>query len=146
MSLPPGLSLSVEDAPAAADMDRLPEALEAFNELHWPGHQPWRPLGVFLRRGGRLAGGLGGETYAGWLFIRYLWMEDALRGQGLGSRLIAEAERRALERGCHAAWVDSFTFQAPGFYRALGYAEFGRLPYPPRGERVFLQKRLVAAG
>ncbi len=58
--------------------------------------------------------------------------------------MIAAAERRAAERGCHSAWLDTFGFQAPGFYRKLGYAEFGRLPYPPGFERIFLQKRLAA--
>jgi len=140
--LPPGLSLSVEDRPSEADVEVLPNGLEAFNEQQWPGHQPWQPLGVFLRRDGRILGGLAGETYAGWLFIRYLWLEETLRRQRLGATLLHEAEQRAAERGCHSAFVDSFSFQAPGFYRKQGYTEFGRLPYPPRGERVFLQKRL----
>jgi len=140
--LPPGLSLSVEDRPSEADVEVLPNGLEAFNEQQWPGHQPWQPLGVFLRRDGRILGGLAGETYAGWLFIRYLWLEETLRRQRLGATLLREAEQRAVERGCHSAFVDSFSFQAPGFYRKQGYTEFGRLPYPPRGERVFLQKRL----
>jgi GNAT superfamily N-acetyltransferase len=97
---------------------------------------------VLLRREGRVAGGLAGETYAGWLFIRYLWLEEALRRGGLGRAVIAAAEARARERGCHSAWVDTFSFQAPGFYAKQGYVEFGRLPYPPRGERLFLRKPL----
>jgi len=59
--------------------------------------------------------GLAGETYSGWLFIRYLWVSDALRGQGIRRKLMGGAEARALERGCHSAWVDTFSFQAPGF-------------------------------
>jgi GNAT superfamily N-acetyltransferase len=144
MPPPADLLLSVEDRPAEADVEALPHALEAFNERHWPGHQPWHALGVFLRRDGRVVGGLAGETYAGWLFVRYLWLEEALRGAGHGRRLIEEAERRAAERGCHSAWLDTFSFQAPDFYARLGYAEFGRLDYPPRGERIFLRKRLAA--
>src|SRR5215211_776477 len=97
--LPPGLTLSVEDRPAEADVNVLPDGLEAFNEAEWPGHQPWQPLAVFLRRGGRVGGGLAGETYAGWLFIRYLWLEEGLRRLGLGRLLIDEAERRAAGRG-----------------------------------------------
>ena len=55
---------------------------------------------------------------------------------------MAAAEGRAVERGCHSAWVDTFTFQAPGFYRKLGYAPFGELDYPPDFKRVFLRKQL----
>ena len=68
-------------------------------------------------------------------------MSDALRGKGIGRKLMADAEARALERGCHSAWVDTFSFQAPGFYPKLGYEVFGELDYPPH-KRIFLQKRL----
>lgn len=142
MQLPPGLTLSVEDAPSRADAEALSGEIEAFNEAAWPRHQPWQELGLFLRGKDGVAGGLFGETYAGWLFIRYLWLSAPLRHQRLGTGLLRLAERRAVERGCHAAHVDSFSFQAPEFYRRQGYEEFGRLPYPPRGERVFLRKRL----
>jgi hypothetical protein len=57
---------------------------------------------------------------------------------------MASAEARALERGCHSAWVDTFSFQAPGFYPKLGYQAFGELDYPPGHKRIFLQKRLGA--
>jgi GNAT superfamily N-acetyltransferase len=137
------LRIDIEDAPSDADVELLPNRLEAFNESRWPGHQPWRPLAVFARDRERVVAGLGGETYCGWLFIRYLWVSDALRGRGIGRELMGAAEGRALERGCHSAWVDTFSFQAPGFYRKLGYDVFGELDYPPGHKRVFLLKRLT---
>ena len=143
MDLPPGVTFAIEDAPASSDAEALAWGLEAFNDLAWPGHQPWQTLGVFLRREGKVVGGLAGELHAGWMFIKYFFLEEALRRHGIGHAVIAAAEARALERGCHSAWVDTFSFQAPEFYRKQGYAEFGRLPYPPVGERIFLQKRLA---
>ncbi len=143
MELPPGIALSVEDRPARCDADALGDGLEVFNEAAWPKHLPWQELGVFLRAQGRIVGGLFGETYAGWLFIRYFWLAEALRGRRLGAGILALAEQRAVERGCHSAFLDTFSFQAPEFYRKQGYVEFGRLPYPPRGERIFLRKTLV---
>ena len=59
---------------------------------------------------------------------------------------MAAAEGRAIERGCHSSWVDTFSFQAPGFYPKLGYEPFGELDYPPDFKRVFLQKRLAPGG
>jgi len=143
MKLPPGCILTVEDQPAEADVEVLPHALEAFNEQHWPGHQPWQPLAVFVREHGRIVAGLAGETYAGWLFVRYFWIAEKLRNQGIGRALLREAEQRAAARGCHSAFLDTFSFQAPEFYRKQGYEEFGRLDYPPKGERIFLRKRLA---
>ena len=98
---------------------------------------------MFARDGETVVAGLAGETYSGWPFIRYLWVGDTLRGKGIGRKLMAGAEARALERGCHSAWVDTFSFQAPGFYRKLGYEVFGELDYPPEHKRIFLQKRLA---
>lgn len=150
MDLPPGLTLSLEDAPAEADIEALADGLEAFNEAAWPGHQPWEEFAFFLRGAeGRILGGLVGQVYAGWLFIRFLSLAEALRRHRLGAGLVAAAEDRARARGCHSAYVDTFfqapgSFQAPGFYRKLGYVEFGRLPYPPRGERLWLRKPLTA--
>ena len=71
---------------------------------------------VRARRGRASSPALAGETYAGWLFIKYLWVSEALRRKGIGRALIGAAEGRAVERGCHSAWVDTFSFQAPGFY------------------------------
>jgi GNAT superfamily N-acetyltransferase len=120
MGIPAGLRLTVEDDPAPHDVEVLPWALEAFNESRWP-HQPWRPLGIFLRDAETIMAGLAGHTYAGWLFVQYLWVSDHLRGQGIGRELLVQAERRAQERGCHSVCLDTFSFQAPGFYRKLGY-------------------------
>jgi GNAT superfamily N-acetyltransferase len=146
MERPSGLCIEVEDAPSDADVEVLPNGLEAFNESQWPGHQPWRPLAVFARDGASIVAGLSGETYSGWLFIRYLWVSDALRGRGIGRELVTGAESRALERGCHSAWVDTFSFQAPGFYRKLGYEAFGALDYPPDHKRFFFKKPLTGGG
>jgi GNAT superfamily N-acetyltransferase len=71
-------------------------------------------------------------------------VHSELRRGGVGRRLMAEAEGQAHSLGCHSAWVDTFTFQAPAFYAKLGYREFGRLDYPSDHKRIFLQKQLVA--
>jgi GNAT superfamily N-acetyltransferase len=138
-----GYRLTVEDAPAEADIDVLPHALEAYNEGQWPQHPPWLRLAIFLREKARIVAGLAGETYCGWLFVKYLWVSDALRGRGVGRELMARAEARALERGCHSASLETFSFQARGFYEKLGYREFAQLDYPPNHHKHFMRKRLT---
>jgi GNAT superfamily N-acetyltransferase len=141
--LGPGYRLTVEDEPAEADVEVLPYKLEAFNEEQWPQHPPWHPLGVFVRTDGEIVAGLAGETYCGWLFVKYLWVSAGLRGSGVGRELMARAEARARDRGCHSAWLSTFSFQALDFYRKLGYEEFGRLDYTPDHQHHFLRKRLA---
>jgi GNAT superfamily N-acetyltransferase len=99
LGLGPGYRLAVEDDPGEADVEVLPHGLEAFNESRWPRHPPWRPLGIFVRDEKAVVAGLAGETYCGWLFIRYLWVSEDLRGCGIGRELMARAEARARDRG-----------------------------------------------
>ena len=78
-----------------------------------------------------------------WLFVNWLWVADAYRKQGAGSQLMAGAEAVARTHGCRAAYLDTFTFQAPKFYERLGYREFGRLDdFPPGYSRIWFSKAL----
>ena len=66
-----------------------------------------------------------------------------VRGRGYGRRLMETAEGIARTRNCVGAWVDTYTFQSPGFYERLGYRIFGTLPsYPEAEQRIFLMKIL----
>jgi ribosomal protein S18 acetylase RimI-like enzyme len=78
------------------------------------------------------------------LFISLLFVPTALRGQKLGERLMAQAEAAAANRGCTGVWLDTFSFQARGFYQRLGYDVFGEIPnYPPGHARYFMKKHLT---
>jgi ribosomal protein S18 acetylase RimI-like enzyme len=104
------------------------------------------PLHVWaLDASGGLAGGLVGHTWTTWLYVTYLWVADRHRGAGLGTRLLAQAERMAHEeRGCTAARLETWDFQAPEFYRKQGYEVVGVVPdYPPGTTEYTLTKRLV---
>ena len=144
MDLPPGCRLSVEDQPSPAVRDLLGRELGKHNRP-FLRNPKWQRLGVFVRdRDGDIAAGLAGHTYGDWLFVEELWVRADLRGRGIGRELVKLAEARARERGCHSAWLDTFSFQAPEFYPKLGYREFGRLDYPPDHQRIFFQKQLTA--
>lgn len=104
------------------------------------------PLHVWaLDANGDLAGGLVGHTWTAWLHVTYLWVDARHRGAGLGSRLLTEAERVATaERGCSSSRVETWDFQAPDFYRRLGYDVVCVIPdYPPGITEYTLTKRLV---
>ncbi|HEY5801084.1 MAG TPA: GNAT family N-acetyltransferase, partial [Burkholderiaceae bacterium] len=89
-------------------------------------------------------GGLWGMTGFGWLFVQLLSVPDDLRGQGVGRELMAMAEAEAKARGCSGVWLDTFEFQARGFYEKLGYQQFGEIAeYPPGYARYFLKKTLA---
>lgn len=89
-------------------------------------------------------GGLWGRTGWGWLTIELIFVPEALRGQGIATRLIAAAEAEGLRRGCHSAWLDTLNAKAVVLYQRLGYTRFGELKDFPVGNSLsFLQKRLT---
>ncbi|WP_345643800.1 GNAT family N-acetyltransferase [Streptomyces tremellae] len=106
------------------------------------------PLHVWLMEEGTglLAGGLAGRTWARWLHVDLLWVEERHRGGRLGSRLLAEAERIAREeRGCARCRLETWDFQAPGFYVEQGYEVVAEIEdYPPGVTEYTLVKRLTA--
>jgi GNAT superfamily N-acetyltransferase len=139
------ITVRLEEPPDPADVRAIGEGLTAFNHA-MGGDDNYRPFVVALRDGaGRLVGGLYGATYWDWLQIDLLWIEERYRGQGFGSRLLAEAESEAIRRGCRRAHLDTMSFQAPGFYLKRGYVVFGELPdLPPGGRLIYLVKDLTA--
>jgi GNAT superfamily N-acetyltransferase len=113
--------LRVEDQPDPGDVRALEDGLYAFN-VQQTGRDDGRWLAVFLRDAdGRLVGGLSGWTWAGWLKVNLLWVREDRRGHGHGRALLAAAEKEALARGCARATLDTYSFQAPEFYRKLGW-------------------------
>ena len=103
------------------------------------------PIGVFLEdEGKRKLAGLTGETFGNWLCVRFLFVSEQLRGQGIGSKLLEAAEGEARQRGCKYAFVDTFSFQAPEFYKKHGYQEaFVLEEYPYTGKRHYYTKELL---
>jgi GNAT superfamily N-acetyltransferase len=114
--------------------------LVRFNESQ-AGPSGNRPLVVELRDAdGAIVGGLWGATAYGWLFTQLLVVPEQSRGQGLGRRVMSLAEAEATKRGCHAAWLDTFEFQARAFYEQIGYVCFATLPdYPKGSSRYFMR-------
>ncbi|MDQ0068629.1 GNAT superfamily N-acetyltransferase [Variovorax boronicumulans] len=76
---------------------------------------------------GELVGGLRAYVFLYWLRIDSLWVAESARGQRLGTRLLAEAEARARTLGAHSAALETFEWQARGFYVKQGYEEYGRI-------------------
>jgi GNAT superfamily N-acetyltransferase len=77
-----------------------------------------------------------------WLFVELLFVPEADRGRSLGTALIGQAEALARKRGCVGLWLETFAFQARGFYERLGFTVFGTLEDNPVGHsHFFLRKR-----
>ena len=107
------------------------------------GALPFIPLTLLLRdEDNRVRGGIRGAIALLWLQVDHFWVDEALRGQGYGARLLDKAEEAARMHGAIGAQLTTSTFQAEGFYRKQGYAEIGRLKdRPPGHDRIWMAKR-----
>ncbi len=90
-----------------------------------------------------IAGGLIGVMHWDWFYIDLLFLKEELRGQGYGHRILMMAEEEARRRGAKNAYLDTFSFQAPAFYKEHGYQVFGELKdFPPGHQRYYFMKQL----
>jgi GNAT superfamily N-acetyltransferase len=110
------------------------------------GETPFRQFALLLREPQRveIVGGLYAYLLYDWLSIELLIIPESYRGHGFGTELVRRAETYAVNAGCVGVWLNTFSFQARGFYEKLGYEVFASLDEHPRGsQRFFLRKRLV---
>ncbi len=98
------------------------------------GPRRMRLLGVGIKSpGGRVVGALTGYRVGDWFYISQMWIDRGYRGRGLGTWVVQKAEKEAFKRGCRHAFLETISFQAPGFYSKLGYKPFGSLKNCPEG-------------
>jgi GNAT superfamily N-acetyltransferase len=129
--------------PDEDDVDRLRARLVEYNTAKTSDDKWTRLLLTIDDEAGTLAAGLYARMHFSWMFVDLLWVAEPIRGLHLGADLLAAAERTALQQGCHSVWLDTFSFQAPDFYRKQGYEIFGELPnYPAEHRRFFFRKKL----
>jgi len=138
----PVLTLSCVAEPEAQAI--IGEGLNAYNDAI-VGYADRMPLNVLVRdpESGEILGGICGRTSLGLMFLDTVYLPEALRGQDVGTRMLAMAEEEARRRGCRAGVLYTISFQAPRFYERLGWRVFGEVPCDPPGtSRLFLMKAL----
>lgn len=130
--------------PSERDWQLIEENLDRFN-IQSTGYDDYLPLAILVRdAGGTICAGLTAFTWGGTLRIRSLWVQEDLRKQGYGSRLLEAAEQEARNRGCKQAVLETHSFQAPRFYPARGYTVCGVINDNPVGfQQLTFQKCLM---
>ena len=137
------MKIEITDEIKKQDEDIIFQGLLEYNLARIEDKNP-RDLGVYLQdETGKKVAGLIGNTHGNWLFIKFLWVSEELRGHSIGSNILNKAEQTAKERGCKYSFLDTFSFQAPEFYKKHGYVEvFALENYPVTGKRYYFTKTL----
>jgi ribosomal protein S18 acetylase RimI-like enzyme len=136
------MRLEVTDSPRETDEAFVIAQVHAYNATF--AAKDTRSLCVFAHDDeGSIIGGLTGRTNWQYLEVLFLWVHEEHRKSGHASKLLAAAESEAIRRGCKHARLDTYSFQALGFYLKLGYEEVGQLPgFGGEHTRHFLHKAL----
>lgn len=120
------------------------EVLAALDEAAKAAGKPFDEVDINLRAGngdGGFLGGLNGQIMQRWLYVKLLAVTAQARSLGVGRALMERAEEEARALGLVGVYLDTYDFQAPGFYAKLGYSEFGRLPVVDGApERIYFAK------
>jgi GNAT superfamily N-acetyltransferase len=137
------LSFTLKPQPSTEQENLIIHSLIAYNEAQ-AGPRNSKRFALFVRsESGDLVGGLLGSTHWNHFFVSALFVQEHARREGVGRELMKRAEALALEQNCDAIFLDTFDFQAPGFYEKLGFKLFGALAdYPAGHQRFYLVKRI----
>lgn len=137
------LSYEAGEDPSAEDIAAVQRGLASYNE-QFTGDAPQVRLGAFARdEAGRIVAGAHGTITWGWLYVERMWVDESLRGKGVGTEVLARLERAALAQGVFRFRVDTASFQALDFYLKQGYEVFAQLEDSPPGHTdYFLRKRI----
>jgi GNAT superfamily N-acetyltransferase len=143
------LTIKIEIVPQPTEADRqvILELLASYNEtVGGPAH--YEPFAIRLTDAatGAGVGGLWARIYYDWLFVDLLYVPEEARGKTIGTKLIATAEAFARRKGCSGVWLMTYGFQAPAFYRKLGYRAFTTLNHHPRGNKLFFFRKSIEGG
>jgi ribosomal protein S18 acetylase RimI-like enzyme len=138
------LRIELTQSPTEEQRQAILQPLIEYNDAQTGGSKS-EPFALMVKdQNGEILGGLYGRMIFRWMFIELLSVPEQGRGQGIGSKLMAQAEALAKEKNCYGLWLDTFDFQAPEFYRKLGFSQFGEIvDYPPGHKRHYFQKRLI---
>ena len=133
-----------EGEPKLDDFKELSTGLLSHHASQGPP-RTWQKYCIFLKdKEGKAHAGIIVTFLWNGMHIDSLWVENALRGQDYGNKLMKMAEDEAIKRGCTIAYTDTFTWQAPSFYEKLGYSLYGKLDDFPKGNSLsYYSKKLT---
>ena len=132
------------ESPTQKEQQYFEDKLLGFNESKIDGYSYDNFVYKIIDDSNLMIAGINCEVGGGWLYIVSLWVEKSDRGKGLGNELLSAAERKAVEKGCHSAYLYTYSFQSPEFYEKNGYSAFGKLDnFCGDHEKLFLKKRLA---
>ena len=127
----------IDDKIVEFNLQKVPADCENNRIVYWFGKK------MTDENGRIVAGCLAARTVWGTAEVSVLWVDEAYRKQGLGTQLLADVEKDFRENGCNIVLLDTFDWQARGFYEKQGYSVFGTLEDCPIGHCRYYMKKVI---
>ncbi|MCK6074565.1 GNAT family N-acetyltransferase [Paenibacillus silvae] len=90
---------------------------------------------------GQIVAGVLSTLCWNWVELDILWVNANERHKGYGTQLLLEVERLAREKGCDFIMLNTFSYQAPEFYRKHGYQLMTMIENAPTGHQHYYFKK-----
>ena len=127
----------IDDKIVEFNLQKVPADCENNRNVYWFGKK------MTDENGRIVAGCLAARTVWGTAEVSVLWVDEAYRKQGLGTQLLADVEKDFKDNGCNIVLLDTFDWQARGFYEKQGYSVFGTLEDCPKGHCRYYMKKVI---
>ena len=138
------IDYSIHESAHAAGLAAVDNGLDEYNLAVGRTGEVKRLCVFATDPSGEIVGGAVGRTWGRCCELQQIWVDSPRRNGGIGRRLMAEFEAEAIRRGCDLCYLDTFDFQAPEFYRKLGYhVELAIDGFGNRFTKYAMQKNLV---
>ena len=135
------MNIVVTTSPTQDDLKALSVGIGSYNKDYLPdevGFEKDTKFAVIAKdENGQVLGGIRANAFWNYCTIELLWLAKETRGLGLGSNLMAAAEKFAKDKGFGYMRTETLSFQAKPFYEKLGYKVFGELPEYPKGHTTY---------
>lgn len=135
----------LEVNPRHEDLELFHLNLDEFNISATGESTENRDIVFFIRNTeNEIVGGIRGSlNISGWLYIIAIWIDENHRNKGYGTLLMQSIEKEAKANGGTNSYLNTIAFQAPEFYKQLGYQVFAELEnFHHQYNKLFLKKKL----
>ncbi len=138
------VSNHILNSSTAEDSQYVRQQLIAYNASHISTElrDRYEELNFHVKNeAGEIVAGILSTLCWNWIEIDILWVNPEQRQQGFGSQLLLEVEQLARAKQCDFVMLNTFSFQAPEFYKKHGYTVTTVIENAPPGHTHYYFKK-----
>lgn len=101
------------------ESEQVHQLLRGYNRQFWRGLHDYD---FHIKEEGRIVAGIVARSCFETLEVEFLFVDEGYRRRGYGHKLLRHVEEAARADGLKQVLLNTYSFQAPGFYEKEGYS------------------------